>query len=88
MAGLAVRASVTPAGRPERARVARALAGAVPGHGHPCGQDAAPMVTEISGNTVRHSRPGTPGQTVTVTVTAAGDGIIRAEVTDRGCPGA
>ena len=46
MAGLAVRESVTVAGRPERARVARAFAVAVLGPGHPCGDDAALLVDE------------------------------------------
>jgi anti-sigma regulatory factor (Ser/Thr protein kinase) len=86
MAGLAVRESVTVAGRPERAQVARAFAVAVLGPGHPCGDDAALLVNELFGNSVRHSRSGTPGETVTVTV-RAGDGVIRVEVTDRGGPG-
>ena len=41
MTGLAVRESVTVAGRAERARVARAFVGAVLGPGHPCGAEAA-----------------------------------------------
>lgn len=86
MAGLAVWESVTVAGRAERARVARAFVGAVLGPGHPCGDDAALLVNELFGNSVRHTRSGTPGETVTVTV-RAGDGVIRVEVTDRGGPG-
>jgi hypothetical protein len=41
MAGLAVRESVTVAGRAERARVARAFTVAVLGPGYPCADDAA-----------------------------------------------
>jgi anti-sigma regulatory factor (Ser/Thr protein kinase) len=86
MTGLAVRESVTVAGRAERAHVARAFTVAVLGLGHPCGEDAALLVSELFGNSVRHSRSGAPGQTVTVAV-RAGDGIVRIEVTDRGGPG-
>jgi hypothetical protein len=71
MAGLAVRESVTVAGRPERAQVARAFVGSVLGPGHPRGDDAAPLVNELFGKSVRHSRSGTPGETVTVTVRAS-----------------
>jgi anti-sigma regulatory factor (Ser/Thr protein kinase) len=53
---------------------------------HPCGDDAALLVTEIFGNSVRHSGSGAPGETVTVAV-RAGDGIVRVEVIDRGGPG-
>jgi anti-sigma regulatory factor (Ser/Thr protein kinase) len=86
MSGLAVRESVTVAGRAERARLARAFIGSVLGPGHPCGDDAALLVDELFGNSVRHSRSGAPGETVTVAVTA-GDGVVRVEVTDRGGPG-
>jgi anti-sigma regulatory factor (Ser/Thr protein kinase) len=81
-----VRESVTLAGRAERARVARTFVGAVLGPGHPCGDTAALLVSEIFGNSVRYSRSGDPGETVTVAVTAGG-GIVRVEVTDRGGPG-
>ena len=82
MAGLAVRESVTLAGRPDRAQVARAFVGAVLGPGHPCGDNAALLVSELFGNSVRHSDSGLPGETVTVAVTAGGD-VVRVEVTDR-----
>jgi anti-sigma regulatory factor (Ser/Thr protein kinase) len=85
--GLAVRESVTVAGRAERARVARAFVGGVLSPGHPCGDDAALLVSELFGNSVRHSRSGGPGEVVTVAV-RAGDGVIRVEVADRGGPGA
>ena len=47
MAGTAVRESVTLAGRPERARVARTFVGTVLGPGHPCGDVAVLLVSEI-----------------------------------------
>jgi anti-sigma regulatory factor (Ser/Thr protein kinase) len=86
MTGLAVRESVTVAGRAERARVARAFVGGVLGPGHPCGDDAALLVGEMFGNSVRHSGSGAAGETVTVAV-RSGDGVVRVEVTDRSGPG-
>jgi anti-sigma regulatory factor (Ser/Thr protein kinase) len=44
------------------------------------------LVSEIFSNSVRHSRSGASGETVTVAV-IAGDGIVRVEVTDRAGPG-
>ena len=85
MAGPEIRESVTVAGRAERARVARAFVGGVLGPGHPCGDDAALLVSELFGNSVRHSRSGAAGGTVTVAV-SAGDGLVRVEVTDRSGP--
>jgi anti-sigma regulatory factor (Ser/Thr protein kinase) len=85
MAGPQIRESVTVAGRAERARVARAFAVGVLGPGHPCGDDAALLVSELFSNSVRHSRSGAAGGTVTVAV-SAGDGLVRVEVSDRGGP--
>jgi hypothetical protein len=68
MTGLAVRETVTLAGRPERVRVARQFVGAVLGPGHPCGDAAVLLVSELYGNSVRHSGSGAPGETVTVAV--------------------
>jgi anti-sigma regulatory factor (Ser/Thr protein kinase) len=82
MAKVAVRESVTLAGRAERARAARTFVSEVLGRGHPCGDVAALLVSELFGNSVRHSGSGAAGETVTVAV-RAGDGIIRVEVTDR-----
>jgi anti-sigma regulatory factor (Ser/Thr protein kinase) len=82
----AVRESVQVAGRRERARAVRAFVAAVLGPCHPCGDDAVLLVSELFGNSVRHSSSGLPGQTVTVTVTASA-GTIRVEVTDRSGPG-
>jgi anti-sigma regulatory factor (Ser/Thr protein kinase) len=84
MTGTAVRKAVTLAGRAERARVARTFVGEVLGPGHPCGESAVLLVSELFGNSVRHSRSGAPGETVTV---RARDGVVRVEVTDRSGPG-
>jgi anti-sigma regulatory factor (Ser/Thr protein kinase) len=86
MAGAAVRESVTLAGRAERARSARRLVSEVLGPGHPCEDVAVLLVSEIFGNSVRHSGSGAPGETVTVAV-IAGDGVVRVEVADRVGPG-
>jgi anti-sigma regulatory factor (Ser/Thr protein kinase) len=69
-------------GRAGRARVARSFISEVLGPGHPCGDVAVLLVSEIFGNSVRHSGSGAAGETVTVAV-RAGDGIVRVEVTDR-----
>jgi len=86
MAGATVRETVTLAGRAERARAARAFVSEVLGPGHPCGDVAVLLVSEVFGNSVRYSGSGAPGETVTVAV-RAGDGIVRVEVTDRAGPG-
>ena len=52
MARPAVRESVTLAGRAERARVARAFVGEVLGPGHPCGDVAALLVSELFSNSL------------------------------------
>jgi hypothetical protein len=78
--------SVTVAGRAERARLARTFVGAVLGPGHPCGDVAVLLASELFGNSVRHIGSGAPGGTVTVAVTTAG-GVVRVEVTDRSGPG-
>ena len=49
------------AGRAERARAARAFAVGVLGPGYPYGDDAALLVSELFGNSVRHSQSGTAG---------------------------
>jgi anti-sigma regulatory factor (Ser/Thr protein kinase) len=85
MAGLVVREVVTLAGLAERARVARAFVAGVLGPGHPCGDDAALLVSELFGNSVLYSGSGAPGETVTVAVRAR-EGLVRVEVTDRSGP--
>ena len=62
--------------------MARAFTAGVLGPGHACRDDAALLVSELFGNSIRHSGSGAAGQTVTVTVRAAG-GVVRVEVTDR-----
>jgi anti-sigma regulatory factor (Ser/Thr protein kinase) len=86
MAGLVVREAVTLAGLAERAMVARGFVAGVLGPGHPSGEDAALLVSELFGNSVVHSGSGAPGETVTVAV-RAGEGLVRVEVTDRSGPG-
>lgn len=88
MVGRVVRESVTldREGRPGRARVARAFVMAVLGSEHPLGDDAALLVSEMFGNSVRHSDSGAPGETVTVAV-RSGNGVVRVEVSDRSGPG-
>jgi anti-sigma regulatory factor (Ser/Thr protein kinase) len=44
------------------------------------------LTSELFGNSVRHSRSGGPGGTVTVAV-LAWDGLVRVEVTDQSGPG-
>ena len=82
MSGATVRESVRVAGLAERARVVRAFVGGVLGPGHPCGDDAVLMVSELFGNSIRHSSSGLRGETVTVTVTFRVR-TVRVEVTDR-----
>jgi hypothetical protein len=67
MAEAAVWESVTVAGRAERARLARTFVGMVLGPGHPCGDVAVLLASELFGNSVRHSASDLPGETVTVT---------------------
>jgi anti-sigma regulatory factor (Ser/Thr protein kinase) len=81
-----VRESVALAGRAERARVARKFVGGVLGPGHPCGDVAVLLVSELFSNSLRHSGSGAPGGMVAVTV-AAGGGLVRVEVTDQSGPG-
>jgi anti-sigma regulatory factor (Ser/Thr protein kinase) len=86
MTGATVRESVKVAGLVERVRVVRSFVGAVLGPGHPCGDDAMLLASELFTNSLRHSSSGLPGETVTVTVTA-GAGAVRVEVADRSGPG-
>jgi anti-sigma regulatory factor (Ser/Thr protein kinase) len=86
MTGTTVRESVKVAGLAERTRIVRSFVGAVLGSGHPCGDDAVLLVSELFANSLRHSGSGVPGETVTVAV-RIGNGIVRVEVTDRAGPG-
>jgi anti-sigma regulatory factor (Ser/Thr protein kinase) len=82
MARVAVRESVTLAGRAERARAARAFVSEVLGPGHPCGDVAVLLVSELFGNAVVHGGPGAAGGTVTVVVVAVA-GVVRVEGSGR-----
>ena len=86
MGGAVVRESMTVAGQADRVRVARAFVGRVLGPGYSCVDVAVLLVSELFGNSVRHSGSGAAGETVTVAVRAT-DGIVRVEVTDRSGPG-
>jgi anti-sigma regulatory factor (Ser/Thr protein kinase) len=85
MAG-AIRETMTLAVRAERVRVARAFVDGVLGPGHPCGDVATLLVSELFANSIRHSGSGASGETVTVAVKTTGD-VIRVEVTDLSGPG-
>jgi anti-sigma regulatory factor (Ser/Thr protein kinase) len=82
MTSVTVRESVKVAGLVERVRVVRSFVGAVLGPGHPCGDDAMLLASELFANSLRHGSSGLPGETVTVTV-AAGVAAVRVEVADR-----
>ena len=86
MSRAVVRESVTVAGRAERARVARTFVGAGVGPGHPCGDVAVLLVSELFGNSVQHGGSGVANETITVAV-RAGDGVVRVEVAGRSGPG-
>jgi hypothetical protein len=75
-----------PGGRAERARVARAFVDGVLGPGHPCGDAAVLLVSEIFTNSVRHSGSGAAGETVTVAV-RAWDSTVRVESPIATAPG-
>jgi anti-sigma regulatory factor (Ser/Thr protein kinase) len=87
MTGATVRESVKVAGLVERVRVVRSFVFAVLGPGHPCGDEAVLLASELFTNSLRHSGSGLPGETVTVTVTACA-GAVRVEVADRSGLGA
>jgi len=85
MAEAAVRETVTLAGRAERARLARAFVAGTLGPGHACVDDAVLLVSELFGNSVRHSASGAPGETVTIAV-RTGDEVARIDHTATGEP--
>ena len=86
MTGVTVRESVKVAGLVERVQVVRSFVGAVLGPGHPCGDDAILLASELFTNSLQHSSSGLPGETVTVTV-RADVATVRVEVADRSGPG-
>ena len=73
-----MRESVTVADRAERARLARAFVSSVFGPGHPCGEEAVLLVSEMFDNDIRRSQSGTAGETITVAV-RTGDGAAGSE---------
>jgi anti-sigma regulatory factor (Ser/Thr protein kinase) len=73
-------------GRPEAAAAARDLCRSVLA-GHPVGDVADLVVTELVANAVAYTRSGLPGGTVTVSVQCRADGVL-IRVTDQGGPGA
>ena len=78
MTGATVRESVKVAGLVERTRGLSARSWARSSAlGIPAGMTPYLLVSELFGNSLRHSGSGVPGETVTVTVTAR----------DRRCPG-
>jgi len=73
-----MRESVTVADRAERARLARAFVSSVFGPGHPCGEEAVLLVSEMFDYDIRRSQSGTAGETITVAV-RTGDGAAGSE---------
>jgi anti-sigma regulatory factor (Ser/Thr protein kinase) len=74
--------SLTILAAPEQVRLARAFVTGALGGSHPCAFEAALLASELVTNSVEHSGSAGAGGTVTVTV-AAGDEVVRVEVTDR-----
>ena len=78
MARVAERESVTVAGAGGAGPGGPGVHDRVPGPEHPCGDDAALLVSELVSNSIRHGGPGVSGGTVTA--------VVRVEVIDRrGC---
>ena len=86
MAGVAVRESVTFAGRPDQVREARAFVGRLLGPSHPRGDVAILLASELVTNSVRYGGSAVPGEPVTVTV-VVWDAGVRVEVTGRKADG-
>ena len=83
MAGVAVRESMTFAGRPDQVREARAFVARLLDPSHPCRDVAVLLVSEMVTNSLLHGGSGSgPGESVTVTVVAWA-ASVRVEVTGR-----
>jgi anti-sigma regulatory factor (Ser/Thr protein kinase) len=82
MSEAAVPRSLTILAAPEQVRLARAFVTGTLGRSHPRAFGAALLASELVTNSVEHSGSTGAGGTVTVTV-AAGDKVVRVEVTDR-----
>lgn len=76
------RQSVTIPAVPEQVRAARDFVARVLGESHAHVDLALLLASELVTNSFRHGGSAVPGGTVTVTV-AAGDEVVRVEVTDR-----
>jgi anti-sigma regulatory factor (Ser/Thr protein kinase) len=82
MSAAQFRRSVTIPAVPERVREARAFVARVPGESRVHADLAVLLSSELVTSSVRHSGSAAAGGVVTVTV-AAGDGVVRVEVTGR-----
>lgn len=86
MAGVAVRESMTFAGRADQVREARAFVFRLLGPSHPCGDVAVLLASEMMTNSLLHGGSEGPGEAVTVTV-VLWDAGVRVEVTGRKADG-
>ena len=86
MAGVAVRESMTFAGRPDQVREARAFVARLLGPSHPCADVAVLLASEMVTNSLLHGGSAGPGEAVTVTV-VVGDAGVRVEVAGRKADG-
>lgn len=86
MAGVAVRESLTFSGRADQVREARAFVARVLGPAHPCLDVAILLASEVTADSVRHSRTAALGEAITVTV-ALEASRVRVVVTDRAVDG-
>jgi two-component sensor histidine kinase len=86
MAGVAVRESMTFAGRPDQVREARAFVARLLGPLHPCRDVAVLLVSEMVTNSLLHGGSTGLGEAVTVTV-VVGDAGVRVEVAGRKADG-
>jgi len=82
MSAAAVPQSVTIPAVPEQVRAARDFVARALGESRVDSDLALLLASELVTNSVRHSGSAAPGGVVTVTV-AAGDEVVRVEVTDR-----
>jgi anti-sigma regulatory factor (Ser/Thr protein kinase) len=79
----AVLGKATIAGREQSVPQARAFVDSVLGPGHPRGDVARLLVSELVTNAVQHTQSRRPGGTVTLVIIDLADGI-RVEVSDQG----
>lgn len=72
-------------GTPEAVGVARELARELLGSNHPAADTVLLLVSELVTNSIRHSRSGAPGGTVTITLCPGSAGVL-VQVRDDGGP--